>query len=117
MQPSKVLFAFGVFLMTAVIVYGFVVGDLLGEAMVLFKYPWFQISMVDLYTGLFLFSGWIGFRERSTTRTVGWIIALVLLGNLATCGYALFAAIQARGDWRKFWLGRRFTDAGEASAL
>ena len=109
MQRSKVIFAIGVVVMTAVIIYGFVVGDLIGEAMVLFKYPWFQISMVDLYTGLFLFSGWIGFRERSKGRTVVWIIALVLLGNLATCGYALMAAIQSRGDWRAFWLGNRAT--------
>ena len=116
MQRSKALFALGAFIMFAVIVYGFIVGDLIGEAKVLFKYPWFQISMVDLYTGLFLFSGWIGFRERSAKRTVGWIIALVLLGNLATCSYALIAAIQSGGDWRRFWLGHQSTEGVDVSS-
>jgi hypothetical protein len=107
MQRSKFLFAIGAFIMFAVIVYGFVVGDLIGEASVLFRHPWFQVSMADLYTGLFLFSGWIGFRERSRTRTTIWILLLILLGNLATCIYALTAAIQSRGNWRAFWLGQR----------
>jgi prepilin signal peptidase PulO-like enzyme (type II secretory pathway) len=116
MQRSKVLFALGALIMTAVIVYGFIAGDLIGEAMALFPYPWFQISMVDLYTGLFLFSGWIAFRERSRKTTAIWIVMLILLGNLATCIYALVAAIQSRGDWRTFWLGHHSTEGKDVTS-
>ena len=106
MRGVKVYCALGILWMTAAIIYGFVVGDFFGEAKILFKYPWFQISMVDLYTGFSLFSGWVIFRERSAGASIGWIIAFILLGNPATCAYALIAAIRSKGDWQTFWMGK-----------
>ncbi len=106
MNTLKILLLLGFVWMAAAITYGFVVGDFLGEAKILFPYPWFQISMADLYTGLALFSGWIIFRERSWAVAAVWIALLILLGNLATCAYAFMVAVQSRGDWRLFWLGK-----------
>jgi hypothetical protein len=107
MRPAIVFLTLGVLWMTAVIAYGFVAGDILGETKILLKYPWFQISMVDLYTGLSLFSGWVIFRERSWWTSAIWIILFVLLGNLATCAYALKAVMESKGDWQTFWLGSK----------
>jgi hypothetical protein len=54
-----------------------------------------------------LFSGWVIFRERSWTIAAVWIVLFLLLGNLATCAYALIAVVKAKWQWRAFWLGSR----------
>ncbi len=116
MQALKIFCAAGVIWMTAAILYGFIVGDFFAEAKALFPYPWFQVSMVDLYTGFALFSGWVIFRESSTGKTIAWIIAFMLLGNPATCLYALLAAINSKGDWQQFWVGARNPAATNAAS-
>ncbi len=105
MRLALLYSALGVLWMAAVILYGFFAGDLFGEAKILLRYPWFQISMVDLYTGLSLFSGWVIYRERSWASAAIWILLFATLGNLATSAYVLRAAVKSKGDWRAFWLG------------
>lgn len=56
---------------------------------------WGITTMVDLYAGLAVVAGWIGWRERSVARTAGWIVALGLLGNLATLVYLLIACLRS----------------------
>ncbi|CAN5498479.1 hypothetical protein BH10PLA1_BH10PLA1_01840 [soil metagenome] len=106
MNAIKIFSALGFIWMAAGITYGFVVGDFFGEAKVLLPYPWFQMSMLDLYSGLSLFSCWIIFRERSLAVAIAWIVALILLGNLVTFAYAFIVAHQSKRDWRLFWLGK-----------
>jgi hypothetical protein len=96
----------GVGVMAAAVAYGLLAGDLWGEAPILLKYPWFHVSMIDLYVGFALVAGWIAYREHSLLVTVLWIVLLLLLGNLVSCGYALLAVIRADGDMRRFWLGK-----------
>jgi hypothetical protein len=114
MRKTIGLLAAGVVVMAAAIGYALLAGDLRGEARVLFDYPWFHVSMIDLYTGFLLFSGWIVFREQSRGVAAIWIVLLLTLGNFAACAYALAAAIRARGDWNVFWLGTRATVIPEA---
>lgn len=109
MSPMKILLALGGFTMAIVIAYGFIVGNFFQEARLLFPAPWFQVTLIDLYMGFFLFSGWILFRERSRKTAVIWIVLLLTLGNLASCAYALLAAAKSRGNWHEFWLGYRAT--------
>jgi hypothetical protein len=45
--------------MTAVLVYGFTVGDFSADGAIILSNPWGIVSMVDLYVGFILFSGWI----------------------------------------------------------
>jgi hypothetical protein len=63
------------------------------------------ISVIDVYAGGALFSGWIAARERSALKTAGWGVAIVVLGNLATSLYALLALRSSGGDAALFWLG------------
>jgi len=109
MRKAIGLLVAGVLIMAVAIGYALLAGDLRGEARVLFDYPWFHVSMIDLYTGFLLFGGWIVSRERSRGVAAIWIVLLLTLGNLAACAYALAAAIRARGDWSVFWLGKRAT--------
>ena len=57
---------------------------------------WGVTTMVDLYAGLALVAGWIGYRERSVGRASPWVIGLLLLGNLTTLVYLAWAAMRAR---------------------
>ena len=106
MRTATVLLVLGGMVMAAAIVYGFVAGGFIEEAKTLFGYPWFQVAMIDLYVGFFLFAGWIAFREQSRGVAVAWIIALCLLGNFVSCIYAARALVHARGDWSQFWTGK-----------
>jgi hypothetical protein len=113
MRLITALLLLGVGWMTAAIIYGMVASNIPAEVRTLVKCIWFWISIADLYTGFMLFSGWIIFRERSWAVAVLWIVLLLTLGNLASCAYALTAAVRAHGNWRIFWLGKRASLAVE----
>ncbi|MEC9373534.1 MAG: DUF1475 family protein, partial [Planctomycetota bacterium] len=51
---------------------------------------WGITTLIDLYAGLFIVAVWIALLERSALRTAPWVIALVLLGNLATLLFILY---------------------------
>jgi hypothetical protein len=106
MKIAKVISILGILAMTAVLIYGFTVGDFFGEGSRLFAMPWGIVSLVDLYTGFTLFSAWIIFREKSMPIAILWTVAMMTLGFFAGSLYA-FIALQTSGDdWRKFWLGK-----------
>lgn len=89
--PARILAAIGAVAMVAVIGHAFVAGDFFAEGKWLFAHPWGRVSLVDLYVGFALVGCWIAARERSFRRTVPWILALIVLGNLATCAYVLLS--------------------------
>ena len=93
--------------MTAVLIYGFTVGDFTGEGQVLLSMPWGIVSLVDLYVGFILFSGWIVYREKSLVRSVVWVLFMMVLGFFTASLYTLIALQTSGGDWRRFWMGSR----------
>ncbi len=106
-QVAKVVAVLGIVAMTAVLIYGFTVGDFGEEGSTLLSMPWGIVSIVDLYVGFTLFSGWIIYRERSLLRSIVWVILMMVLGNFTAALYVLIALITSRGDWERFWLGNR----------
>jgi len=106
MKVAKAISLLGMFAMTAVLIYGFTVGDFFGEGSKLFAMPWGIVSLVDLYTGFSLFSGWIIYREKSVLAAILWTVAMMTLGFFAGSLYAYLALQSSGGDWRKFWLGK-----------
>lgn len=107
MKIAKLISLLGVLAMTAVLVNGFTRGDFFAEGSQLLAMPWGIVSLVDLYTGFVLFSGWIIYREKSLPIAILWTIAMLILGFFAGSLYALLALQSSGGDWRKFWLGHR----------
>jgi len=106
MKIAKIVSILGMLAMTAVLIYGFTVGDFFGEGSKLFAMPWGIVSLVDLYTGFTLFSAWIIYREKSLPVAILWTATMMTLGFFAGSLYA-FTTLQASGnDWRKFWLGK-----------
>jgi hypothetical protein len=108
MKMAKVVALLGTLAMAGVLIYGFTVGDFTGEGNVLLSMPWGIVSLVDVYVGFILFSGWVVYRERSLARAIVWVFLIMVLGNF-TAGLYTFLALQASGgDWGRFWMGRRW---------
>ena len=111
MKLAKCVALVGLIAMTAVLVYAFSSGNLSQEGSVLLGMPWGIVSLVDLYVGFMLFSGWIVYREQSLLRSVIWVVLMMVLG-FWTARLCVFIALQTSdGDWRRFWMGRRADDA------
>ena len=92
--------------MTAVLIYGFTIGDFAGEGSQLLSMSWGIVSLVDLYTGFILFSLWFFYREEKLYIAILWTIAMMTLGFFAGALYAFLALQKSNGDWMEFWLGK-----------
>ena len=110
MKNAKVLAVLGVLAMTAVLVYGFTAGNFSVDGGKILQNPWGIVSLVDLYTGFFLFSGWILFREGFNVKSAVWVVLMMGLGFFTASLYALIALYQSDGDWQKFWMGTRVNE-------
>ncbi len=58
--------------------------------------PWSVVTLMDLSLGLLFVACWIAVVESRRSHAIGWIAALVLLGNAATLAYLLFRSCRAR---------------------
>ena len=106
MKIAKIISLLGILAMSAVLIYGFTVGDFSGEGSQLMKMPWGIVSLVDLYTGFILFSRWVIYREKSLPVAILWTIAMMVLGFFTGALYTFIALQASNGDWRKFWMGK-----------
>jgi hypothetical protein len=111
MRIAKAVALLGVVAMGIVLIYAFTTGDFNREGSELLSMPWGIVSLVDLYVGFILFSGWIVYREKSLVRSAIWIALMMVLGFFTASLYAFIALQASGGDWRRFWLGRRWQDA------
>jgi hypothetical protein len=107
MRIAKVVSVLGVLIMGATLLYGFIVGDFVGEGAQLVRMPWGIVSLIDVYIMFTLFSCWIIYREKSIVRSVIWVVFVMVLGAFTCSLYALMALLTSRGDWSRFWMGRR----------
>ena len=110
MKLAKVIALLGLLAMTGVLIYGFTVGDFGEEGKQLLSMPWGIVSLVDLYVGFTLFTGWIVYREKSLARSIVWAVLMMVLGFWTASLYSFIALQASGGDWRRFWMGHRFED-------
>jgi hypothetical protein len=107
MRAAKGIATVGLLAMTAVLIYGFTVGDFVADGQRILANPWGIVSLVDLYTGFILFSGWIVYREPSLPVAIVWVILMMVLGFFTASLYTLIALQRSGGDWRRFWMGKQ----------
>ncbi|MFN2211546.1 MAG: DUF1475 family protein [Anaerolineales bacterium] len=107
MKIAKVVSLLGVLAMTVVLIYGFVMGDFLIDGAQLLSNPWGIVSLVDLYVGFILFSGWIIYREKSVLRSIFWVFFMMTLGFFTGALYTFIALQTSDEDWSRFWMGKR----------
>lgn len=70
------------------------------------KHPWFLATLGDAYFGFLFFWLWVAYKERSWLVRLGWLAAILLLGNMAMAAYVLLQAwsIPAESPIEKFLL-------------
>lgn len=107
MKLTKTIALLGLAAMTGVILRGFLVGNFSVEGNQLLAMPWGVVSLVDLYVGFTLFSGWIVYREKLWLARIAWVVLMMTLGNWTAALYVFIALQTSGGDWRKFWLGSK----------
>jgi len=107
MKVAKAISLLGLLAMTAVLIYGFTAGNFREDGAALLSNPWGIVSIVDLYVGFSLFSGWIVYREKSIFRSIIWVILMMVLGFFTGSLYTFIALQTSDGDWRRFWMGKR----------
>ena len=110
MKIAKAIALLGLLAMTGILIYGFTVGDFSAEGAKLLAMPWGIVSLVDLYVGFALFSGWIVFREKALVPSVIWVILMMTLGFWSGALYTFIALQTSGGDWKRFWYGKRAND-------
>ncbi len=59
---------------------------------------WFQATLADAYCGFLTFYCWVFYLERGAGRRSLWLIAILLLGNLAMSAYALIRLFRLPVD-------------------
>ncbi len=52
-------------------------------------HPWFIATMFDTYWGFLTFYCWVFYKESSWTKRITWLLAILLLGNIAMSVYVL----------------------------
>lgn len=52
-------------------------------------HPWFIATLFDTYFAFLTFWAWVAYKETSNVARVGWLIAILLLGNIAMAIYML----------------------------
>lgn len=52
-------------------------------------HPWFIATLFDTYFGFLIFYLWVAYKETGIVARVLWLLAILLLGNIAMAVYAL----------------------------
>jgi len=52
-------------------------------------HPWFIATLFDAYWGFLTFYVWVFYKESSWLGRIGWLVGVLLLGNIAMAIYAL----------------------------
>ncbi|WP_050024440.1 DUF1475 family protein [Verrucomicrobium sp. BvORR034] len=61
-------------------------------------HPWFIATLFDAYWGFLTFYCWVFYLERSLPARMLWLVAILLLGNIAMAVYALIRLIRLPAD-------------------
>ncbi len=60
--------------------------------------PWFVATLFDAYFGFLTFFVWVAYKESSWRARLGWLVAILGLGNMAMAAYALIQLFRVPAD-------------------
>ena len=61
-------------------------------------HPWFIATMFDTYFGFLTFYTWLAYKETGWFARIAWLIAILLLGNIAMSTYMLMTLFRLPAD-------------------
>lgn len=107
MRAATALAVLAAIAMFAIIAHATIYGSFWSEGSALWALPWGRVSLLDLYVGFALFSGWVLFREASLAWALVCVVLVMTLGNAFAAAYVAAALVRSRGSSSRFWLGHR----------
>ena len=63
-----------------------------------YAHPWFVATLFDTYFAFLTFYVWLAYKETGLARRLVWLVAILLLGNIAMAAYLLWKLFQLRPD-------------------
>ena len=63
-------------------------------------HPWFIATMFDTYWGFITFYCWLAYKERGWLARILWLVAVLLLGNIAMSIYILIQLFRVAATAR-----------------
>ena len=66
----------------------------------LVTHPWFIATLFDCYFGFLTFYAWVFYKETGWCARIAWLVAILLLGNIAMSGYMLITLFRLPADAR-----------------
>ena len=57
-------------------------------------HPWFIATLFDCYFGFLTFYAWVFYKEPGGFARLGWLVAILLLGNIAMSIYMLLTLFR-----------------------
>ena len=61
-------------------------------------HPWFIATLFDTYFGFLTFYCWVAYKETSNVSRIIWLVAILLLGNIAMAAYMLRQLFKLPAD-------------------
>ncbi|KAK6792353.1 hypothetical protein RDI58_011434 [Solanum bulbocastanum] len=56
--------------------------------------PWMAATLIDFYIHIFVIWSWVVYKESNWTTAILWVVLLVCLGSIATCGYIVLQFLK-----------------------
>jgi hypothetical protein len=63
-------------------------------------HPWFIATMFDTYFGFLTFYAWLAYRETGWFARIAWLVAILILGNIAMSSYMLITLFRLPANAR-----------------
>ncbi len=95
--------------MGTAIIWAAVGGDFSGDGNVILGLRWGVVSIIDIYVGAAVVAIWIWWRDGLRAGVI-WVVALVVLGHLATAGYVAWRAWSV-DSVQSLLMGRRLSQS------
>jgi hypothetical protein len=78
-----------------------------------YAHPWFIATLFDAYWGFITFYVWVLYKETSGLARAVWLVAILLLGNIAMAAYCLRVLFRVPSDAAAVdLLTQRYTGVG-----
>ncbi|KAF0179259.1 MAG: hypothetical protein FD161_1358 [Limisphaerales bacterium] len=89
MLPLRLAAAFVLIAMLAVTTWASLQIPLWKSPSEVLTHPWFIATLFDTYLAFLTFYVWLAYKETSNLARVAWLVAILLLGNIAMAIYLL----------------------------
>ena len=73
---------------------------LFGVPHAVITHPWFIATLADTYWGFLTFFVWVAYKQTAWTSRAAWLVAILVLGNIAMASYCLRELWRAPADGR-----------------